>query len=51
MIQTMLKEKFGRGVEICVEGSISAYEFEPRIIIRIQPNISERLNWKQFLFL
>ena len=37
------KEKFGRGVEICVKGSISAYEFEPRIIIRIQPNISDSI--------
>ena len=50
MIQTMLKGKYERGVQICVEGFISAYEFGPRILIRIQPNTSERLNWKKKLF-
>ena len=28
-------------------GFISAHEFEPQILIRIQPNTSERLNWKK----
>ena len=30
---------------------ISAHEFGPRILIRIQPNTSERLNWKKIYFL
>ena len=47
MIQMMLKGKYERGVQICVEGFISAHEFGPRILIRIQPNTSERLNWKK----